>query len=132
MIEQLLLPVVLGMTTNSSADYGPIVVNSDGQIVRGINDYTDSGSVYWVNASVSAAIDTAIANEDYVAFQQAAAGTQMGNAITSRADFNQLVEAYYLVQDGDTSYASQILSHLGLSNYVYITNVGFYDLTMNE
>jgi Tfp pilus assembly protein FimV len=59
-------------------------------------------------------IREAVADNDYDAFQDAAEGTRLGDAVDSEADFDLLREAHELREDGDREGAREILDELGL------------------
>lgn len=59
-------------------------------------------------------IHSAIAAKDYEAFKEAIRGSAFTDMIDSEAEFDKLVEAYELMQDGDREGAKDIFDELGL------------------
>lgn len=62
------------------------------------------------------AIQTAIKNNDYTAFTTLIADSPFSEAITSEADFAQLVEAHTLMEAGDHDAAKEIMDELGIEH----------------
>lgn len=60
------------------------------------------------------AVETAIENNDYNAFVAAIRDTPLAEKITSRADFEKMVEAHTLKESGDREGARTIFKELGL------------------
>ncbi|MCA9354253.1 MAG: hypothetical protein KC877_01905 [Candidatus Kaiserbacteria bacterium] len=63
---------------------------------------------------VKDAIREAIEADDYEAFKVAVADAPLADIITSKADFEQLVEAHEMRMAGEVQVASEILDELGL------------------
>ncbi len=60
------------------------------------------------------AVRTAIENDDYDAFSSLVTEGPLAEVITSKADFEKLVEAHTLMSDGDREAAEAIYDELGL------------------
>lgn len=59
-------------------------------------------------------IKAAIEADDYAAFKLAAEGTPMAEQITSKEQFDRLVEAYQLRKNGDFEAAREVMDDLGI------------------
>ena len=60
------------------------------------------------------AMQTAIENNDYVAFVTAISDSPLSEKITSQADFEKFVEAHTLLKNGDKDAAEVIFTELGI------------------
>lgn len=60
------------------------------------------------------AVQNAIETGDYTLFRELVTEGPLAEAITSEADFNTLVEAHQLLQDGDREGAEVLMAELGL------------------
>lgn len=67
-----------------------------------------------IRQTVREAIKAAVAADDYDAFLEAAAGTKLGEVIDTESEFDRLVEAWGLKEDGDREGARAIMDDLGL------------------
>lgn len=71
-------------------------------------------AIHEMRVEMATAIDEAIANDDYAAFQDAIAGTELAEHITSEADFELFAEAHELREAGDYAGARAIMQELGI------------------